>query len=274
MAEILKVERLSYSYSDSAFKALDGLSFSVEPGMTVGIIGPNGSGKTTLMKSLLSVLDYEGSVKISGTEVKSFPRRRLARIIGVVAQEFNPAYDMTALEIVRMGRTPHTGFLGEMKREDLESVDRAFDELGISHLKERMFYSMSGGERQMVYAAKVMAQDPRILLLDESTAHLDLGNSQQLLAKVKRFSEREGKTVLATFHDINQASVFSDMLIVMKSGKIIDYGKPENVLSERMIREVYGASCSIVRDSSGKVQILIGLEDGRGFVRHQDIVNL
>ncbi len=262
MCEI-EVQNLNYSYSGSLRKALDGVSFSVCKGEFLGVIGPNGSGKTTLVKSLTSILPYNGNVKIMGKEARRYSKMEFARLVGVVAQEFLPAYDMKAREIVEMGRIPHTGLFGQLSEEDEKHVDEAFECLGISHLKDRMFYSMSGGERQMVYVAKVFAQEPQILLLDEATSHLDIGHVEILLKKIKSVFKMQNRTLVATFHDINQASAFSDRIIVMKDGKLVTEGTPE-ILTENLIYEVYGAHCTVIRHpKTDKINVLMDLEGER-----------
>ncbi len=259
MSEILKIKNLSYVYPKSSKKALDSLNFSVENGEIIGIIGPNGSGKTTLIKAISGLVEYEGSIRLYGKEIKSIPRIELAKKVGVVAQEFSPIYDAKAIDIVEMGRTPYTNLFGDLSDRDKRYVDFAFKSLNITHLKERMFYSLSGGERQIVYAAKVFAQNPEIFLLDESTVHLDIGNAQHLLLKMKERAN-EGSTVIATFHDINQASAFADRIIVMKDGKIYSIGEPEDVITREMIKEVYNATCEIVRGPLNVVNVFITLD--------------
>ncbi len=259
MSEVLKIENLSYVYPKSAKKALDSLNFSIEKGEIIGIIGPNGSGKTTLIKAISGLVEYEGSIKLYGEEIKSIPRIELAKKIGVMAQEFSPIYDARAVDIVEMGRTPYTNLFGDLSDRDRKYVDFAFKALNITHLRERMFYSLSGGERQIVYAAKVFAQSPEIFLLDEATVHLDIGNAQHLLLKMKERAS-EGSTVIATFHDINQASAFADRIIVMKSGKIYSMGDPEEVITRKMIKEVYNATCEIVKGPSNVVNVFMTLD--------------
>ncbi len=274
MCEI-EVRNLEYSYYGMNKKALDGVNFSVCKGEFVGIIGPNGSGKTTLVKALTSILPYKGSARIRGKEVREYSKKEFARIVGVASQEFIPAYDMKAKEIVEMGRIPYTGILGKLSFEDEKVVEDAFKILEIENLMNRMFYSLSGGERQMVYAAKVFAQDPDILILDEASAHLDIGHVETLLNKILKTFKKGGRTVLATFHDINQAIMFSDRLIIMKNGKIFAQGEPSEILTEELVYEVYGASCSLVRHpKSGKISVLIDLEDERNSFRSQNIESL
>ncbi len=270
----IEVKDLRYVYDGSDKKALDGVSFSVNKGEFVGIIGPNGSGKTTLVKSLTAVLQYQGSVKVKGKEVKEYSKRELAKLIGVASQEFSPAYDMKAREIVEMGRIPYTGLLGKLSKEDEIKINKAFEELGIKKLADRMFYSLSGGERQMVYVAKVFAQDPDILVLDEATAHLDIGHVEIILNRIMKVFRREGKTVIATFHDVNQAAAFSDKVIVMKDGKVLCEGSPSEVFNEEMMYTVYGARCSVVRHpKTGRINVLMDLEDEQSCYPLQDISN-
>jgi iron complex transport system ATP-binding protein len=271
----IEVKGLEYSYDGMNKKALNNVNFSIRKGEFIGIIGPNGSGKTTLVKTLTSILPYSGSVKVRGKEVKDYSKKELAQLVGVASQEFTPAYDMKAKEIVEMGRIPYTGIFGNLSSNDEKIVRQAFKILGIENLMERMFYSLSGGERQMVYAAKVLAQDPQILVLDETTAHLDIGHVETLLTKILKAFQRNGRTVLATFHDINQAIMFSDRLIILKDGKIFAQGSPCEILSEELIYEVYSASCSLVRHpKNGKISVLIDLEDGRSSFQFQDTVSL
>ncbi len=271
MCEILKAQHLSYSYPKSSFKALKDVNLSICEGEIVGIIGPNGSGKTTLVKSIASILQYEGSVKILGKEVKNYTRKELARILGVVAQEFSPSYDVNATEVVELGRIPYTGLLGQIAKEDAKAIEMAFESLKISHLKNRMFYSLSGGERQMVYVAKVFAQNPKLLVLDEATAHLDIGHAQRLLEKIIRFSKMDGKTVIATFHDINQAAAFSDRIVIMKEGNIVADGVPEDVLKEETLYKVYEARCTVIRHpKTGRIRVLNDLEGEQNSYQRQD----
>jgi len=271
LCEILRAQHLSYSYPKSPFKALNDVNFSICRGEIVGVIGPNGSGKTTLVKSIASILHYEGSIKIAGKEAKYYAKKKLARILSVVAQEFLPSYNMSANEIVELGRIPYTGLLGQMTNEDERAIEMAFESLEISHLRDRMFYSLSGGERQMVYVAKVFAQEPKILVLDEATAHLDIGHTERLLEKIMRLSKENGKTVIATFHDINQAAAFSDRIMIMKDGNIVADGTPENVLKEEIIYKVYGARCTIIHHpKTGRIRVLSDLEGERNFAQQQD----
>ncbi len=270
----IEVKNLEFSYNEGK-KALNGITFSVKKGEIIGIIGPNGSGKTTLVKALSAILPYKGSVKVKGKEVKEYSKREFAQLVGVASQEFTPAYDMKAKEIVEMGRIPYTGLLGKLSSKDDEIVKHAFKALGIENLMNRMFYSLSGGERQMVYAAKVFAQDPEILILDETTAHLDIGHVEVLLNKILRAFKKRKKTVLATFHDINQAIIFSDKLLVIKNGKLFAKGFPNDVINKKLIYEVYSASCSIVKHpQSEKVNVLMNLEDERSYFQSEGILNL
>ncbi len=262
MSEILRIENISYAYPKSLRNAIDKVNFTVRKGEIIGVIGPNGSGKTTLMKSILNMVDYQGNIKFYGEEIKKIPRKELSKKLGVVAQEFTPIYDMKVSEIVEMGRTPYTNLFGDLSKEDKKYVEIAFGDLNIYHLKDRMFYSLSGGERQIVYVAKVFAQNPDLFLLDEATDHLDVGNAQHLLLKMKERVKKFGSTVIATFHDINQASAFSNRIIVMKSGKVYATGIPEIILTKEMIKEVYNANCEIIKDPrNGTVNVFMDLED-------------
>ncbi len=270
----IEVKDLKYTYYASSKNALDGVSFSVRRGEFVGIIGPNGSGKTTLVKALTGVLQYSGSVKVRGKEVERYPKKSFAQLIGVVSQEFSPAYDMKSREIVEMGRIPYTGLLGRLSKEDQLKVEKAFEMLAISSLKDRMFYSLSGGERQMVYVAKVFAQDPDILVLDEATAHLDIGHVETILNKITTIFRRERKTVIATFHDVNQAAAFADRIIVLKNGKIFTQGTPSKVLTPSTMYAVYKARCTVVRHpKTGRIRVLMDLESERSCFQSQDIAN-
>jgi iron complex transport system ATP-binding protein len=250
MNPAIETRNLSFAYKDRA--VLHGVSLSVERGGMVGILGPNGSGKTTLLKILSAVLSGEGSVRLNGRSIESYSRRDLSRLFAVVPQESHVSFPYTVAEIVLMGRASyHSPFALEGK-EDLE-VARASMELTNSlSFSHRYLHELSGGEKQRVMMARALAQEPRILLLDEPSAFLDLKHQVQMFELLRRLNRERGLTIVAALHDINLAALFFPRLVILREGEIFCDGSPRDVLTEKNIEEVYGIRVRIERDPAGE----------------------
>lgn len=237
---ILEVQQVSFSYGKR--RVLDGISFRLEPGETVGVVGPNGSGKTTLVKVLSRVLTPAGGkVLLDGTNIRAMGRSQLARLMAVVPQSPSLPDAFSVLELVLMGRTPHLGFLQGERLSDLTAARRAMEMTDTWEMADRRIGELSGGERQRVVLARALAQEPSLLLLDEPTAHLDIAHQIDMLDLVRGLSARQKLSVLAIFHDLSLAAQYCDRLIMMSQGRIYGEGSPAEVVTERAIREVYRA---------------------------------
>jgi iron complex transport system ATP-binding protein len=256
MSLAIQIGNLVFAYNESL--VLDHLSFSVEKGSMLGIVGPNGSGKTTLLKILSAVLTGSGEVKLNGRYIRSYGRRELSKLFAVVPQESRINFPYRVAEIVLMGRASyHSPFVLEGTK-DLE-VARASMELTDSlSLSDRYLHELSGGEKQRVMIARALAQEPEILLLDEPSAFLDLKHQVQVFELVHRLNREQGLTVVAALHDLNLAALFFPRLVMLRDGRIYRDGAPKEVLTEEAICEVYGIRVRVQTDPSGdKPHVLI-----------------
>ncbi|GAA5063289.1 iron complex transport system ATP-binding protein [Thermocatellispora tengchongensis] len=205
----------------------------VDDGEFVGLVGPNGCGKSTLLRTIYRALrPSAGLITVDGDDVHRLPARQAARRTAVVAQETPPDLDFTVAEIVLMGRTPYR----IAPAADEEVCARSLDRVGLTGAAGRVFATLSGGEKQRVLLARALAQQTRLLLLDEPTAHLDIRHQVELLHLVREL----GIATLAVLHDLNQAAAFCDRLYVMNAGRILAGGPPEQVLTPDLISQVYG----------------------------------
>ncbi len=239
MDHLLTVEGVSCAYN--ARPVLSDVSFSVDRGDFVGLLGPNGSGKTTLLKVIDGVIPPErGRVLLEGEPVSRLRRDLLARRIAVVAQENRLTFPFTAMEVVLMGRFPHRGRSGFETGRDREICRSAMELTDTLPFAERSIDELSGGERQRVFIARALAQEPDLILFDEPTAFLDLRHQVRFFDLVSLLNESRGLTVVAVSHDINLASAYCKRLILLSGGRVYRQGNPRDVVTERAIEEVYG----------------------------------
>ncbi len=228
---------------------LSGLSFSIGAGEILGVIGPNSAGKTTLIRLLTRVLDpTDGRVLVEGVALSEWPRWRLAQRIAVVPQELPPAMPFTVEELVLMGRYPHAP-----RRFFETSADRAvaresMEATGVLPLAAQPLGALSGGERQRAVLARALAQRPRLLVLDEPTAHLDLRYQAECVGLLRRLNRDEGLTIVLVSHDLNLAAEVSDRLLLLAGGRAVRVGAPAEVLDEALLASVYG--CAVVVDEN------------------------
>jgi iron complex transport system ATP-binding protein len=217
---------------------LHGLDLSLSSGEMVGIIGPNGSGKTTLLRVASGALrPSTGSVELFGVSLRRMKRSEIARVLAMLPQEVFVPFALTASEIVLMGRTPHRDADWARDREAVRSAMAATDSL---YLADRVFNELSGGERQRVLVAMALAQEPRVLLLDEPTVHLDISHQIDILSLIRRLNRERGLTVLATMHDLNLAALYFDRLVMIDGGRIEADGAPSEVFSDGHLGRVFG----------------------------------
>lgn len=235
---ILDVHDVTCAYD--AIPALDGVTVDVHAGVMLGVVGPNGSGKTTLLRVLDGLLrPTHGAARLDGGDLLTVSRKAVAKTIGVVPQASSPAGGFTALEIVAMGRAPHMHPLAPESAGDEVAVRHAMERTDTWQLRHRPIDTLSGGERQRVLLARALAQTPRVLLLDEPTAHLDLRYQLEIMALVHALT-REGLAVVAAIHDLNLAAQFCDHMVVLNRGRIAAVGTPAEVLTAATLLTVYG----------------------------------
>ncbi|MDE2180009.1 MAG: ABC transporter ATP-binding protein [candidate division NC10 bacterium] len=227
---------------------LERIDLFIERGERVAILGPNGSGKTTLLKLMLGLLHpKEGAVSFEGEDLGRMSRAELARAIAMVPQELLLPYALTVREVVLLGRTPYLHRYRGPTGEDMEAVQAAMAATGLVSSVDRPYNELSGGERQRVILAMALAQQPRLLLLDEPTRSLDLNHQLRILSLIRSLSVQHGLTVISSVHDLNLASLYFDRLVLLSSGRIVADGPPDQVIRPDMIREVFGVSVLVRR---------------------------
>ena len=235
---IIKMAGIDFRYKDAW--ALRDVSFDVQRGEFLGIIGPNGSGKTTLIRIIDGILVPEkGDISVNGNNIRGMRRRDLARLVAVVPQDSAMIFPFKALEVVMMGRSPHLGMLRFEGDRDFEIARKAMEMTDTISLADRSIDRLSGGERQRVLIARALAQEPEVVLLDESTAFLDIKHQAAFFGLMKTLNRGKGLTVLAATHDINLAAAYCDRIMLLKNGRIHSLGVPGEVITETNIREVY-----------------------------------
>lgn len=234
---ILEVKDLVCGY-DSA-EIIKGVSFFVQDGEFLGILGPNGAGKTTLFRAITGILKpFSGSVYFRGKELARIPPRELAREIAVLPQMLEVSFSFSVEEFVSMGRFCHRGRLEGFRKEDGLAVEGAMEMTEVTGLRSKSVNQLSGGERQRVLLAQALAQEPKLILLDEPTTHLDIRHQVEILDLLVRLN-RKGLTVIAILHDLNLAGEYCTRLIMLDDGKVRIEGTPEQVIDYRIIEEVY-----------------------------------
>jgi len=242
---LLEAHEVSFAYNGRP--VLKGVDLSVHPGQIVGIIGPNGAGKSTLIKILSRLLSPDkGCVSLGGRDLTRWGPTQLARHLAVVPQAAKLPETFTAWEVVLMGRTPYLGLLGNETTTDMAIAQRAMEETNTWHLASRLIGQLSGGERQRVVVARALAQEPRILLLDEPTLHLDINHQLEILSLVRRLVDEQGLAVLAIFHDLNLAAQFCHELVLLCQGRVFARGHPGEVITVTNIAAVYGANVAVL----------------------------
>ncbi len=247
MTDILAAERISFSYPERPL--FRDLSLAFSEGEFAGLIGPNGSGKTTLLRILTGVLRPDsGRVLLAGSSLARLTPRDRARMLAVVPQESRTLFDYTVLEVALMGRFSHLGLWGMESREDVEIAARSLAEVAMDHAADRPLNELSSGERQRVYVARALTQEPRVLLLDEPTSFLDLKHRLQIYEILARLNRERGLTVLAVSHDLNLAARYCRKLHLIREGALAASGPPPEVITGGTIREVYGTDAEIGKD--------------------------
>ena len=256
----MKLNILDLSFSYDSVKVLRNVSLKVKTGEILGIIGPNGSGKTTLVKCInRNVTPEAGAVLVDDDDIMRMSRKEIAKNIGVVPQISLISFPFTVYDIIMMGRYSHTkNFCGKDKKN--ESIVRQCMELTSTvNMSDRLITEISGGEYQRVIIARAMAQEPKVLLLDEPTLHLDINHQIEILELVRSLAKNKNLTVIMVMHDLSLAARYSDNIIMLNNGSIFDSGAPEQVINTENIKDVYGIEVEINRNNKRKYLNVIPL---------------
>ncbi|MGE5231931.1 MAG: ABC transporter ATP-binding protein [Deltaproteobacteria bacterium] len=253
---ILAARDLAVRYPGIAARALDGVTFPVEPRRLVAVAGPNGSGKTTLVNAMLGLVPLErGTSLLDGKPVSDWRRGSLAKVVGVVPQREEIVFPLTVTQTVMLGRYPHLGPLAPIGYHDREATLRALRRCDIEPIAERRVDTLSGGEWQRVRLARALAQQPRILVLDEPTASLDVRHQMQLFELVRTLVN-DGLAGLVVTHELNLAARFADRMVLLDRGKVVADGAPAEVLRREILTEVFGWPVAVTTWRDGSPQVI------------------
>ncbi|MDR1933919.1 MAG: ABC transporter ATP-binding protein [Spirochaetales bacterium] len=249
---MIRAEGVCISYGPR--KILEEINFEAAAGEFFCVLGPNGSGKTTLMKRICGFLDGEGSITINGRSLKDFRRTEIARMVAVVPQRSALTGGLTVRETVELGcyaahrQSAQPGPCGGV-------IEKVIKILNLQSCADRDVASLSGGEFQKVLLARALAQESRILILDEATAHLDIHHALEIFSLVKNLTRTDGLTVLAVVHDINLAAAFADRIMILNKGRCAGIQTPEKILTPRMLEDVFRITAEILRTAGGHIAV-------------------
>ena len=259
--QAISAQDLTYEIEGSML--LDGVDLHADRGQFVGLIGPNGAGKSTLLRTISGILRYRrGAVRLDGVDLKSLSTKDVAAALALVPQIAPYTYGFTSIELVLMGRYPHLGRFQIEGREDDRIARDAMRLTETEQFADRTLDTLSGGERQRVFVARALAQQPRILLMDEPTANLDILHQLKVLDLVRQLVA-DGLTAIAAIHDLNVAARYCDKLVLLDRGRVLAVGSPEEVLTPETIESAFDVHSAVYRDPvTGALAIsLIGPAD-------------
>lgn len=256
-APILQAGALQASYGGN--EVLRALDLTLSAGEMVGLLGPNGSGKSTLLRVLCGLLaPTGGKVALAGAPLASYSALQRARLLGLVPQYATIPFAFSVSDLVAMGRNPYLGLLQSPGARDFAAINAALERTDCLHLRERLVTELSGGELQRVIIARALAQEPRVLLLDEPTAHLDLNHQLDIARLLRQLNREQGLTVLWVSHDLNLAAEFCERLVMLQEGRIVTDGRPGEVLTPQWLAQVYGLQLPVAANpTSGRPQVVI-----------------
>lgn len=255
---MLKATNLGIRYGEEAI--IDSLNMQVNPGQITSILGPNGCGKSTLLKALARQLrHHEGTVYLNGKNVRDWQARTFARQLAYLMQSHEYTGELNVRNLVMFGRFPHQGLFKTISENDRQIVEWALTITGIKSLEHRIVSTLSGGERQKAWMAMALAQQPKVLLLDEPTTYLDINHQLEIMELVKELNRSCQMTVMMVLHDLNHACTYSDQIVMMHKGKIYACGTPREVMNEEVIQDVFGVRARIEHDSESGVPLVYSM---------------
>jgi iron complex transport system ATP-binding protein len=256
----LRLDNVSLGYGKRI--VLHNVTLEAKPGEMLGIIGPNGSGKSTLIRGITRLIQPScGKIFLDGSDISSINRQKLAQLVAVVPQNPTLPEPFTALEVVLMGRTPHLGLLRYEGKKDLAIVKGVMEATQTLAFAERRVGELSGGERQRLTIARALAQEPKIILMDEPTANLDINFQIETLDLARQLCLKQKLIVVVTLHDLNLASQYCDRLVLLSDGKIYCQGIPETVINAQTIKDVYGAEVYVYPHPVNKLPATLVVSD-------------
>lgn len=248
----LKVKGLRFSYPGGK-EILKGVSFDVPHGSFMSVLGPNGVGKSTLFRCLLGSLgNYQGSILVNGDDIRALSSRQRARRIAYIPQTHSPAFGYTVLDTVLMATTHQLSAFGCPQKDQLGLASAALERMGVYHLAERNFARLSGGEQQLVLAARAIAQQSKLIIMDEPTSSLDYGNQHRVLEQVRNLT-KDGYTILLSTHNPQHALTFADSVLALSGGRVIAMGAADQMLTPELMFQLYGIHTIFSDTANGRV---------------------
>jgi iron complex transport system ATP-binding protein len=242
----LEVRDLTFGYR-RGLAVLHGVSFAAPEGSIMAVLGPNGAGKSSLLHAILGLLrPWAGEIRFFGKPLAAHSRRVLSRTVGLVPQREHVPFAFRVEEYLLLGRSPYLGLLAQPQEADFAAVDAALSRLGIAHLRGREVASLSGGEHQLVLMARALVQGAAIMLMDEPSAHLDLGNKHHILALMQRLAQ-EGHTIVLSTHDPHIAAHVADRVLMLRRGEALFFGAPQEALTADRLSALYGTPLRVVQ---------------------------
>lgn len=251
---MLRIEGLGKSFGK--FHALEGIDLELERGKLVGLIGPNGCGKSTMMRCISRIYDpTNGTITVNGSDILKMKQSEVAKTVATVPAELGQTFGMTVMDMVVLGRYPYVDRIWWETPEDERVTREALRTFGLDEIRNRQLSLCSSGERQRALIAKAYVQEPKLMLVDEPTAHLDMKYKLQVMEYLRSMS-RSDMTVLVAEHDISLMARYCDVCIIMKQGHIVTIGDPKKAITEDLIRDVYGVESRVGLDADGEIYVL------------------
>lgn len=233
---MIEIKNVSKSFGNK--KVVKNVNTTIKKGSITSFIGPNGAGKSTLLSIMARLIDdYEGEVIINDKSLKQWDTKELSKVISILKQSNNISLKLTVKELVSFGRFPYSN--GNLNNEDKEIIDRTLKYMKLEEIKDKYLDELSGGQRQRAYIAMVIAQDTEYILLDEPLNNLDMKHSVEIMQILQNLVKDFNKTILIVIHDINFASKYSDYVLAMKDGKVVEDGSKKNIINEKILKSIY-----------------------------------
>ena len=244
---MIRIEKISLSYQEK--KVIQNLSLDFRKGEFCALLGPNGAGKSTLLKAMIGFHEADtGKIFINDKVLSTWSRSELAKQIAIIPQDFQLQFDYSVKELVLMGRFPYLGYWQNYNQQDLKIVQNVLEKLDLIRLQEELYSQLSGGERRRVSIARALVQETDILLMDEAFANLDINHQMEIMQLLSQVNKEQNKLIILVSHNINLTAEYCDRIVMMKEGKLIADGKPDEVINKQVIRALYGIDLTIIKN--------------------------
>jgi len=252
MEKIIEVNNISFSYNHGNRNIFENISFSISKGDVLCILGPNGTGKTTLLKCLNGLQDVDnGKILLNGKNLNSLSFSEISKLVGYIPQGHISTFPFSVIDVVLMGRSPYISLTDSPTEEDFKIAEKSLKNLGILDMKDRAYTTLSGGEKQLVFLARVLTQEPDLLILDEPTSHLDFGNQIRLLELIENLS-KNGLTIIMSSHFPDHTFLGSSKVAIMKNKNFIALGNPFNVVTRDNLKKAYNIDTELIEVSNSR----------------------